>query len=528
MAGDVQSQLRQNGPELAGHEAHQLDDLLAVLSTWSTGHGPLYRRLARAIRAAVERGDLPPGSTLPPERRLAPKLSVGRGTVVAAYELLRQEHVVERRQGSGTRVVATSSGRAPRQSTPGRGSPAPRSSPMLRPGPARPPGRNAIFRRLADGDDGTLDLVGAYVLGPSGLPPEALDGVAAELTGLADTPGYLPLGYAPLRRAIAEHLARGGLPTNPEQVLITAGAQQAIDLVARHLIRPGEAVVLEDPTYPGAIDILDSAGGRLVAAPTGRLGVDVNVLADLLAEYSPGLVYLIPTFHNPVGSVLPERSRRDLARLIETSGVTLVEDTSVSELALEDGREPPPAIAAYASADAPIIVIGSCSKLFWGGLRVGWVRAAEPVIAGLARFKAMCDLGGSLPSQVIAARLFEHIDAVRRHRRRELRQRLQLVEGLLKELLPDWTWEPPLGGACLWVRLPYGNATQLAQLALRHGVSIVPGPVASPRSAFADYLRLPFSLTPDVLEEGLHRLAQAWSAYRPGADTRRQSMSVIV
>jgi DNA-binding transcriptional MocR family regulator len=398
----------------------------------------------------------------------------------------------------------------------------------LRPGPARPPSRNAIFRRLADGDDGTLDLVGAYVLGPSGLPPQALEGVAAELTGLADTPGYLPLGYAPLRRAIAEYQSRGGLATTPDQVLITAGAQQAIDLVARHLIRPGEAVVLEDPTYPGAIDILDSAGGRLVAAPTGRLGVDVNALADVLAEYSPGLVYLIPTFHNPVGSVLPERSRRDVARLIESSGVTLLEDTSVAELSLDDGREPPPSIASFAGPDAPVIVVGSCSKLFWGGLRVGWVRAAEPVIAGLTRLKVMCDLGGSLPSQVIAARLFDHIEVVRQDRRRELRRRLQLVEGLLHDLLPDWTWERPLGGACLWVRLPYGNASQLAQLALRHGVSIVPGPVASPQSGFGDYLRLPFSLTPDVLEEGLRRLAQAWSAYRPDADSRRQSLSVIV
>ena len=527
MAGDVQSQLRRNGPELARRPQPQLDDLVAALGAWSSGHGPLYGRLAAAIRAAIERGDLPPGATLPPERRLAPRLSVGRGTVVAAYELLRQEHIVERRQGSGTRVL-DSAARPARRPAPTRGSAGSASRPTSRVGPTRPPSRNAIFRRLADGDDGTLDLVGAYVLGPSGLPPQALEGVADELTALADTPGYLPLGYAPLRRAIAEHLARGGLATTPEQVLITAGAQQAIDLVARHLIRPGEAVVLEDPTYPGAIDILASVGGRLVAVPTGRLGVDVNALADLLAEYTPSLVYLIPTFHNPVGSVLPERSRRDLARLIEASGVVLVEDTSVSELALEDGREPPPPVAAFAPPEAPVVVVGSCSKLFWGGLRVGWVRAAEPVIAGLTRFKAMCDLGGSLPSQVIAAHLFEHIDVVRQHRRRELRARLQLVEGLLHDLLPDWRWERPLGGACLWVHLPYGNATQLAQLALRHGVSIVPGPVASPESGFGDYLRLPFSLTPDVLEEGLRRLAQAWSAYRPGAESRRQSLSVIV
>src|SRR5918911_2041964 len=144
MAGYVQSQLSQNGPELVGREQRQLDDLVAVLSTWSTGHGPLYRRLARAIRAAVERGDLPAGAPLPPERRLAPKLSVGRGTVVAAYELLRQEHVVERRQGSGTRVV-DSGARPTRRAAATRGSAGPASSPPFRPGATRPPSRNAIF-----------------------------------------------------------------------------------------------------------------------------------------------------------------------------------------------------------------------------------------------------------------------------------------------------------------------------------------------------------------------------------------------
>jgi DNA-binding transcriptional MocR family regulator len=517
-------------PELAGAgqpEEADLADVLTALGAWTTGHGPLYRRLARAIRTAVERGEIEPGTILPPERRLAPTLSLGRGTVVAAYELLRQEHVLERRQGSGTRVIG-GNGRNSRPTSrplPAR-QPTPAGAPPF--APSRPLARNTIFRRLAEGDDGTLDLVGAYVLGPSGLPTDALDGVAAELTRLADTPGYLPLGYPPLRRAIAEHLTRTGVATAPEQVLVTAGAQQALDLVARQCLGPGHGVVLEDPTYPGAIDVLDSAGGRLVPVPTGRQGVDVGALADLIAQYSPRLVYLIPTFHNPVGSVVPERARRELAQLIESTGVTLLEDASVAELVLEKGREPPPPIAAFASPDAPIMLVGSCSKVFWGGLRVGWVRAPEPLIAQLARLKAVSDLGGSLPSQVIAAHLFERFAEVRQTRRRELSQRLELVEDLLHTLLPSWAWERPLGGACLWVRIPYGSATQLAQLALRHGVSVVPGPVASPQGGFGDYLRLPFSLHNDVLEEGLRRLAQAWSAYRPGVEPRRQSLAIIV
>lgn len=531
VAQPVESQFGESGPDLAAQAAEpDQAELLAALGAWTAGQGPLYHRLARALRLAIERGDLPPGTTLPPERRLAPVLAVGRGTVVAAYETLRQAQLVDRRQGSGTRVLGEV--RAPRAR---RGLEQPRSEPpaLSRPSPPpdRPVGRTTFFRRLAEGDSlGTIDLVGAYLLGPGGLPPLALEGVTEELLRLTDTSGYLPRGYAPLRTAIAEHLSRGGLPTTPDQVLVTGGAQQALDLLARHLVQPGLDVVLEDPTYPGAIDVLESAGGRLVAVPTGRQGVDVGALSDLVGGPGARLMYLIPTFHNPVGGLLSERRRREVARLLDFNPhtLTLIEDASVCELVLDDGAEPPPPIAAYAPRDARVFLVGSTSKLFWGGLRVGWIRAPEPLIAQLERFKTVTDLGGSLPSQVIAARLFEHLPAVRELRRRQLTERLRLVEGLLHTLLPTWTWEHPLGGACLWVKLPYGHANQLAQLALRHGVSVVPGPVASPHGGFGDYLRLPFSLEPDALEEGLRRLARAWAAYQPSIEPGRQSLSVVV
>jgi DNA-binding transcriptional MocR family regulator len=163
---------------------------------------------------------------------------------------------------------------------------------------------------------------------------------------------------------------------------------------------------------------------------------------------------------------------------------------------------------------------------------VGWIRAPEPLIAQLGRLKAVVDLGSPLPSQIIAARLLgDGLQALRRERARCMAERLAHVTTLLHEWLPTWTWDAPRGGLCLWVRLPVGsNATEFAQVALRHGVSIVPGNVASPDGGFADHLRLPFGQEPAVLEEGIRRLAEAWSAYAgPSLErARADAMAVVV
>jgi DNA-binding transcriptional MocR family regulator len=503
-----QGQSGQNGLEFddAGPE---LGVLLGVLGRWSDGRGPLYRRLAAALSAAARRGELAPGMRLPAERTLARALSLSRSTVVAAYELLRQEEVVDRRQGSGTRVRALADG--------------PRAEPPAAGGGAFL-GRNTLFGRLTDGTDGTIDFHGAYLLG-GGLPRVVLADLDRELAGLSRASGYTPLGHPPLRQAVAERLTRRGLPTRPAQVLITSGAQQAIGLAAANELRPGDAALVENPTYPGALDAIGAAGARLAWVTTGRGGADVEQLREVVARARPRLVYLIPTFQNPTGGLMPEARRRALARLVRELGVPLVEDDSLADLTLDD--PPPPPIAAF-DPEAPILTLGSLSKLGWGGLRVGWVRAPEPLVARLGRLKAVTDLGSSLPSQVIATRLLGHVDELLRDRQRMLRERYALITRLLQEWLPDWSWEPPRGGVCLWVRLPHGSAAEFAQVALRHGLSLVPGPVSSADNGFADYLRLPFGLEPPALEEGVRRLARAWDAYVPLAEARRETLTVIV
>ncbi len=482
-----------------------------AIGGWTEGRGPLYRRLADAFQAAVERGDLAPGASLPPERVLARSLAVSRSTVVGAYGLLEQAGLLERRQGSGTRVRSRAD------------APTPRALGSV----VAPPTRNALVSRVLDDSDAAIDFVGGYVVGrTSGLPPAMFEAAAEALSLASESSGYAPLGYYPLREAIAALLTRSGLATATEQVLVTNGAQQAISLVATLYVQRGDSVVVEDPTYAGALDAFAAVGARLVTVPTSRVGVDVERLQDAVARVAPKLIYLIPSFHNPTGGVLPAHRREEVARLAQVAQVPIVDDEALQDLVL-DGRSPPPPLASFA-ADGPILTLGSLSKLFWAGLRVGWIRADAPTILRLGRLKAAIDLGSPLPSQVLALRLLQGGASMHERRRRELAERRDVLERLLAELLPAWTWEHPTGGLCLWARLPHGDARELARVAAQHGVSIVPGPTMSAGTAGDRHVRLPFGRDPDVLREGVTRLAQAWAAYTPLAEPSARPLQVIV
>ena len=526
---------------------------ISNLGAWQAAPGPLYRRLAAAIAAAVAAGRLPAGSRLPAERPLAAALAVSRTTVIGAYDLMREEGWVESRRGSGTRVralspellpegaalpaeSATGDGAVPSRggaaaSTPslavaggpgGLGSP---GGPGGLGGPAgqgaagtgeltRPLRRMAFFRGLVEASGSRIDFLGAHLPAAQPFLAEEWAAAAPDVAAQLGHHGYLGLGLPALRQAIAAHLTAGGLPTAEEQVLVTSGAQQAIGLVAALYLQPGDAVALEDPNYPGALDTFNYARARLVPIPVTADGANVERLREAVVREAPRLIYLIPSFHNPTGALMPEAQRRAVARLAADTATPVVEDLALADLDLDVA--PPPPIAA-AVPGAPVLTIGSLSKLVWAGLRIGWVRAEAPVIARLARFKVLSDLGSSLPGQILAARLLRRAAAIRDARRREARERRHALEQALAAALPDWTWRRPAGGLCLWVRLPRGNAEELARHALRHGVGLVPGPTCSPRDAWETYLRLPFVLEQEEMLEGIARLARAWEAYAPAA-----------
>jgi DNA-binding transcriptional MocR family regulator len=482
---------------------------LQILGDWPRGEGPMYQRLAESIRAAIERGDLPAGARLPAQRVLARWLEVSRTTVVLAYEALSADQWLEGRQGSGTRVR-----RSPARAVAPRGGAAAALS-----------SRNVVFRGLVERTGAEIEFLGAHLDGLPAIFEQAWKEARNDLARLLRGHGYMPLGLPDLRAAIATHLERAGLPTKPEQVLVTSGAQQAIALVANLLIEAGDPVVLEDPTYPGAIDAFAAFGGRLTGAAHDSDGLSIGALREAVARVSPRVVYLIPSCHNPTGDVLDEAARREAMHALEGSGAVVVEDMTLADLTLEPRVGPP--LAAF-TRNLTVLTVGSLSKLFWGGLRVGWVRGPEPLIAQLSRLKVVSDLSGSLVSQAVAARVLARAQELTTLRRRQVRTHLDHAARILAKHLPDWTYRRPAGGLSLWIRLPAGDASELAAVALRRGVAIVPGSVNSPEGRWEDHVRLPFVADPKEMEEGIRRLAAAWAEYAPERRFRRRAVGVLV
>src|SRR5207249_2688662 len=244
---------------------------LQTLGEWTRADGARYARLAGAIRSAIERGDLAAGARLPAQRVLARWLGVSRTTVVMAYDALVREEWLASRQGSGTVVR-----RSPARAVAGRGGAAAVLS-----------ARNVVFRGLVERSGAEIEFLGAHFDGLPTVFEAAWKEAKADLAVLLRGHGYMPLGLPDLRAAIARHLERAGLPTKAEQVLVTSGAQQAITLVANLLIEPGDAVVLEDPTYLGAIDAFASFGARLVGVAHDSGGLPVEALREALSRVSP-------------------------------------------------------------------------------------------------------------------------------------------------------------------------------------------------------------------------------------------------
>lgn len=471
--------------------------LAHLLGGWTENRGKLPERLARALRQLVELGELAPETRLPSERALAAALVISRATVVAGYELLHGEGLLSSRPGSGHWVARDESrGRARSAST------------VAFPWQHRlAPPESAIRYPPGVVDLSALAIAASPVLSEvlSALRPEDWNTVTEE-------PRYLPLGWPPLRQAVADECSKRGLRTAARQILITSGAQQGLSLVAAALLQPGDLVVVEDPLYPGQLPVLRGAGARLRTVPVDANGLDTQALAATVHRENPRMVLVSPTHQNPTGSLLGAKGRARIADLAGATSALVVELYASADLTLDVYPVPGP-VAVVGNADA-MVVIGSLSPLVWSGLRVGWIRAPEHLIASLGHAKAIADLGSPLLSQLVATKLLERLPELAEHRNRELAARCQQALDLMAELLPDFAVRRPEGGGCLWVGMPAGDAAEFAHIALRDGVAVLPGQLCSARGAHHDRLRLSFACDPTYLLVGIERLAFAWADYR--------------
>ncbi len=472
----------------------QVADVAAALADWTRGSGPMLARLAAALESAVLRGTIPGGTRLPSERDLAQRLGISRSTVVAAYDRLKADGRAHTQRGSGTYA----------------GPPGP-----LARGGRFSPGHLVSIVDNRDGPRQTVEFTIAALPGSRELAP-AGERLAKQLQKLSrETPGYLPLGLPALRREIAAAYSARGLPTDAEQIIVTSGAQQAIALVAQ-LFR-GERIAMEDPTNPASLDAFRAAGADIVAIGVDADGVNVDELERVPAARMPAAVYSATTYNNPTGTVLSDARRLQLARMAEREGWTIVEDETLCDISIHEIAPPAP-IAALGSG-ATVLSIGSACKLFWGGLRIGWVRGEAHMISRIAPLKIVADLGTSLVGQALCAELLPLRDRVRNERRAQLAVRYRTLVGALERELPSWSRNEPCGGSSLWIELPHGDSASFAVEAARFGVTLAPGPVFSSAERHVRRLRLPFVLDPPVLLAGVERLAAAWAAYAPRAAT---------
>jgi DNA-binding transcriptional MocR family regulator len=458
--------------------------------------GGLYRRLADAIAALIGSAELPVGARLPAERRLADALAVSRSTVVAAYDELRARGLVESRRGSGTTVARAASrgrSRADKRMPAGYG--------------------ESLFHRIAVGPGEVISLTYAVDPGMPELAGELIELATSDLPTLLDDVGYHPRGLRVLRERIAEHFDESGLPTSPDEIVVTTGAHQAIALVTQMYLRTGAAVLIEQPSWPGCFDLFGAAGGRVVGVPLDDAGIRPDLLTAAFAEHQPAMLFVMPTFHNPTGRLMSANRRRQVAELAGKHGVVVVEDNAYSAWDPAGPSIPPP-LAAYAPDGSEVLSIGSVSKAVWGGLRIGWIRASRPLAERLARHKALADLGSPVIDQALTARLLPRLAELTSARARVATARRKLMGQLLTERLPEWEWSEPEGGSALWIRLPDTDARVFAQVALRHGVEVVAGRAMDPTGEHDDHLRVPFAYPEPVLDDALDRLSRAWQELR--------------
>jgi DNA-binding transcriptional MocR family regulator len=485
------------------------EPIASVLGLWTQEKGPLYRRLAQALRQAIHTTEIPANTRLPAERALARELGISRNTVVAAYNELERAGLIERRHGSGTWVCSLM----------------PQQTAELRAAQTKPLGRGPVFDAfLADHVD-PIDLATGAVAWPTGLPVQPYLPTAEELSPVMEAYGYVPHGYQPLRQAIARSFTQRGIPTSADQVLVTTGAQQAILLIASCFLQRGDSILIESPTFFGALDAFRSLGLRCRAVPVDADGLHIERLQQQMASGLAQWLYLAPTIHNPTGTSLSIMQRHMLVRLAEQYGVTIIEDLTMADLRWTTSTLPP--LATYAPQSS-IISIGSLSKVVWGGMRIGWIRASSELISRLARFKAIQDLGSPLLSQVMAVRLLNDLATFSTHRRQELQRNLAIMEEYITHWLGSWTWKQPTGGLFLWLKLPRGDTRELAQEALHHGVLITPGPTLSVDEQHTQYVRLSYIRSPEEIIIGLERLREAWLCYEAHLPKIHPGISVTI
>lgn len=460
--------------------------LARELGEWRQS-GPAYRALAERIRVLLLDGRLSSGARLPAERELSQALNLSRTTVAAAYSNLRDGGFLASVRGSGSTLTL----------------------------PGRERGEHAVHNGLL------LDFSKATAPAYPGLA-EVFSTVAEEMPHYLGLDGFDMLGLPQLREEIAEYYNDRGAPTSPDQIMVTVGAQHALNLVTRTLYSPGERILVEQPTYPHALDTFAAFGARMVPVPvTQHGGWDLNEAVLQIRRGAPSMAFLMPDFHNPTGQSMTIAQREYIVAAAEREGTVIVSDETTAHLDIDRGERPP-----LASFGKTVVTLGSLGKIAWGGLRIGWIRASPHLIARCLRNRPSVDLGTPLFEQLVATKLIPQMSSLQASRSRELHAGRDFLVSLLAEHLPQWQVSVPNGGQSLWINTEDISSSALALAARAEGLGIVPGPRFGLDGAFERFLRLPFCYEPEQLREGVEILSRI--ATHVGQDPLRMPLQAVI
>ncbi|MEQ4304493.1 PLP-dependent aminotransferase family protein [Plantactinospora sp. B6F1] len=438
---------------------------------------PDYVALAGAVRGLIADGRLPLGVRLPAERELAEALRVSRTTVTAAYRELRESGHLTSRRGAGSWTTLPGGHRV---------------------------ASSGLWTPQDDLD--MIDLGCAALAAPAQLA-SAARAAAEDLPRYLGGAGYHPTGIVELRTAVARSYTERGLTTSPEQIMVTNGVQHALDLVLRLALPTGGSVLVESPTYPNALAALAARRARIATHGLSAEGAgwDADLLLGSFRQTRPRLAYLIPEFQNPTGHLMPAELRERVVATAHASGTDLVVDESFVDLAL-DGTEVPPPTAVF-DRHSRVVTIGGMSKPYWGGLRIGWIRASAPQVQRLAAARVGVDMAGPVLDQLVAVRLLAEAGTIVAARRAQLAAQRDALLAALGAELPNWRVRTPAGGVTLWAELDGPIASALARAAEEVGVRLAPGPRFGLDGTLERFLRLPFTLPAAELTEAVRRIA---------------------
>lgn len=473
-------------------------------------HTPLYLQIRNQLRRLILSRTLAAGFRLPPERKLADTLGVNRSTVVNAYRELEADGLIESHVGRGTTVKSVPAGEGAEEAGL----------------PVQPLSWKHFFSRQSARMfnpliSNILDLVArediiSFAVGvPSHefYPVKEFEAIVSDLTRSKGRHLFehgSTSGHYPLREYLVEFMDERGVEAGPENIIVLSGSQQGLDIVARVFLEPGDAVVVEEPSYLGALQVFGAAGARIFSVPVDEEGLRTEILEQILSRYRPKFIYTLPTFQNPSGITMSVDRRRELLKLAYSYHVPVLEDNPYGELYYEGGHMP-----SLKSMDIHdhVIYLSTFSKMLFPGLRLGWFVAPPALSRQLVMAKQLVDLHSNTLSQWAMDEfcrrglLEEHLIKVRA----EYAGRRDAMLAALEEFAPPGLrWNRPDGGFYLWCELPGGvNAGALLSRAAEKMVAFLPGDAFYANGGGTDRIRLSFSRYPgETIREGIRKICE--------------------